>query len=54
LNALVRDPVTAENLARVLKRDFKSSKRIVEEEFAQRPRLQRWTESLVRPLAPLL
>jgi phosphatidylserine/phosphatidylglycerophosphate/cardiolipin synthase-like enzyme len=54
LNALVRDPATAGDLARVLSRDFENSKRIVEAEFAQRPRIQRWTESLVRPLAPLL
>lgn len=54
LNALVRDPATAADLERVLSRDFASSKRIVAEEFAQRPRAQRWKESLVRPLAPLL
>jgi cardiolipin synthase A/B len=33
---------------------FQNLQRIVEEEVAQRPRLQRWTESLVRPLASLL
>jgi cardiolipin synthase len=54
LNALVRDPATAADLARVLSRDFENSKRIAAEEFAQRSRIQRWKESLVRPLAPLL
>lgn len=54
LNALVRDPATAADLARVLSRDFENSKRIVAEEFARRSRGQRWKESLVRPLAPLL
>ena len=54
LNALVRDPATAADLARVLSRDFESSNRIVAEEFARRSRVQHWKESLVRPLAPLL
>ncbi len=54
LNALVRDPATAADLERVLTRDFENSNRIVAEDFAQRSRWQRWKESLVRPLAPLL
>ena len=54
LNALVRDPATAADLAQVLSRDFENSKRVVAEEFARRSRGQRWKESLVRPLAPLL
>jgi len=54
LNALVRDPATAADLERVLATDFESSNPIVAEEFAQRPRWQRWKESLVRPLTPLL
>jgi len=54
LNALVRDPATAADLERVLSTDFESSNRIVAEEFARRSRWQRWNESLVRPLAPLL
>ncbi|MEO6872478.1 MAG: cardiolipin synthase [Chthoniobacterales bacterium] len=54
LNALVRDPATAAALDRVLSRDFASSRRIEEEEFLQRSRVQRWKESLVRPLAPLI
>ena len=54
LNALVRDPATAANLERVLSGDFASANHIIPEEFARRPRSQRWKESLVRPLAPLL
>ena len=54
LNALVRDPATAADLERVLSSDFESSHRIVAEEFARRSRGQRWKESLVRPLTPLL
>ena len=54
LNLLVRDPVSAGQLERVLSEDFESSNRIVAEEFARRSRWQRWKESLVRPLAPLL
>ena len=54
LNALVRDPATAADLERVLSRDFASSNQIMAEEFARRSSRQRWKESLVRPLAPLL
>ncbi|HEX5177480.1 MAG TPA: cardiolipin synthase, partial [Chthoniobacteraceae bacterium] len=54
LNALVRDPATAADLERVLSRDFESSNRIVADEFVRRSRWQRWKESLVRPLAPLM
>ena len=55
LNALVRDPATAAALERVLLEDFEeSSRRIDEQEFGRRSRWQRWKESLVRPLAPLI
>ncbi len=54
LNALVRDPPTAAHLERVLSADFDSSRRIDAKEFSQRSRVQRWKESLVRPLAPLI
>ncbi len=54
LNALVLDPATATDLHRVLSEDFASSRRIELEEFRQRSRVQRWKESLVRPLAPLI
>jgi cardiolipin synthase A/B len=54
LNALVRDAATAADLERVLSRDFESSNRIIAEEFVRRSRWQRWKESLVRPLAPLM
>ena len=55
LNALVRDPATAADLERVLSRDFEQgSRHIVAEEFARRPRWDRFKESLVRPLAPLI
>ncbi len=54
LNALVRDPATAAKLEQVLSEDFAASRRIDEQEFARRPRFQRWKESLVRPLAPLI
>ena len=53
LNALVRDPQTAAALERVLANDLAVSREIVAEEFSQRPRWQRWKESMVRPLGPL-
>ena len=55
LNALVRDPATAAHLERVLSKDFKeSSRQIIAEEFVRRSRWDRFKESLVRPLAPLV
>lgn len=54
LNALVRDPATAGALWRLLEEDMAASREIVAEEFAQRSRWQRWKESLVRPLGPLI
>ncbi|MDB6148486.1 MAG: clsA 1, partial [Spartobacteria bacterium] len=55
LNTLVRDPQTAAELERVLIEDFEhGSRRIIPEKFLHRPRWQRFQESLVRPLAPLL
>lgn len=53
LNALVRDPQTAAALERVLAKDLAESREIIEQEFARRPRWQRWKESIVRPLGPL-
>lgn len=55
LNAFVCDPATARDLERVLTNDFEhSSRRIEEEEFLRRSRWDRFKESLVRPLAPLV
>ncbi|MGH8092171.1 MAG: cardiolipin synthase [Chthoniobacterales bacterium] len=54
LNAFVRDPATAAHLERVLEEDITDSQRIVPEEFRQRSRWQRFKESLVRPLGPLI
>jgi cardiolipin synthase len=54
LNSLVRDPKTASALERVLTDDFSSSRQIVLEEFSKRPQWQRWKESMVRPLGPLI
>ncbi len=54
LNALVRDAATALELERVLQADFDDSQAIIPEEFANRPRWQRFKESLVRPLVPLV
>jgi cardiolipin synthase len=55
LNVLVRDPARAAELHGVLCRDFDhDSHRIVLEEFRNRPFSQRFKESLLRPLAPLL
>jgi cardiolipin synthase len=55
LNTLVRDPQTAADLERVLIKDFEhGSRRIIPETFLRRSRWQRFQESLVRPLAPLL
>ena len=45
----------AAKLEQVLERDFaEGSQQIVEEKFLQRSRWQRFKESLVRPLAPLV
>lgn len=55
LNVLVRDPARAAELEKVLRQDFnRDSHRIVPEEFLCRPKMQRFKESLLRPLAPLL
>jgi len=55
LNTLVRDPVLAGELERVLIGDFeRGSKQIHLEDFRNRPFLRRAMESLFRPLAPLL
>ncbi len=55
LNSFIRDPEQAAKLEAVLAHDFeKDSRRIVREEFARRPFRQRFKESLLRPLAPLL
>ena len=55
LNTLVRDPERAAELEAVLSQDFdRDSRRIVLEEFLRRPWSQRFKESLLRPLAPLL
>lgn len=54
LNALVRDPARAADLEKVLERDLKESLPIIPEEFARRSRWQRFQESLVRPLVPLI
>lgn len=55
LNVLVRDPERAAELHSVLREDFEcDSHRIVLDRFLQRPWTQRFTESLLRPLAPLL
>jgi cardiolipin synthase len=55
LNTLIRDPDRAAELETVLRHDFdEDSHRIVLEEFQRRPWSQRFKESLLRPLAPLL
>ncbi len=55
LNVLVRDPERAAELETLLRHDFdQDSHRIVLEEFQRRPWSQRFKESLLRPLAPLL
>lgn len=54
LNALVRDPATAAELERVLQGDLEDSLQIIPEEFAKRSHWQRFKESLVRPLGPLI
>jgi len=55
LNALVRDRERAAELERMLRHDFEcGSHRIEEEEFLARSGTQRFKESLLRPLAPLL
>ncbi|MEP6668984.1 MAG: cardiolipin synthase [Chthoniobacter sp.] len=55
LNVLVRDPERAAELESVLRQDFdQDSRPILYEEFLQRPWQQRWKESVLRPLAPLL
>ncbi|MGH7935452.1 MAG: cardiolipin synthase, partial [Chthoniobacterales bacterium] len=55
LNVFIRDPRTAADLERVLRRDFEEgSQQIVLEKFMRRSGWQRFKESLVRPLAPLI
>lgn len=55
VSALIRDPERAAELESTLRQDFEQdSHRIDLEEFRQRPRTERWKESLLRPLAPLL
>ena len=54
LNALIRDRARASDLERVLSHDFDVSHQIELEQFVRRSRTQRFKESLVRPLAPLL
>ena len=55
LNTLIRDPERAAELDAVLCQDFNhDSHRIVLEDFQRRPWSQRFKESLLRPLAPLL
>jgi cardiolipin synthase len=55
LSALVRDPERAVELETILRHDFeKDSRRIILEEFLQRPWSERLKESVFRPLAPLL
>lgn len=49
-NALVRDRVRASELHCVLTNDFACSSRIALDEFVRRSRIQRFKESLVRPL----
>jgi cardiolipin synthase len=55
LSALVRDPERTRELEAMLCQDFETDSRKIElEQFRQRPRSERWKESLLRPLAPLL
>lgn len=55
LNVLVHDPERAAELGRVLQNDFElDSHPILREKFLQRSWWQRFKESLVRPLAPLV
>jgi cardiolipin synthase len=55
LNVFIRDPRTAADLERVLRRDFEEGSQEIElEKFVRRSRWQRFKESLVRPLAPLI
>src|SRR4029077_17831420 len=54
LNVIIRDPERAAELESILVRDFDQDSRPIDlTEFLQRPRTQRWKESLLRPLAPL-
>jgi cardiolipin synthase len=55
LNVLVRDHERAAELEALLRHDFnQDSHRVILEDFLRRPWKQRFTESLLRPLAPLL
>jgi len=55
LNVLIRDPMRAAELAATLRQDFEcDSKEIALEEFQRRPFRQRFAESALRPLAPLV
>ena len=55
LNVLIRDPACAAELEAMLRQDIEhDSKEILLEEFRQRPFLQRFVESALRPLSPLM
>jgi cardiolipin synthase len=55
LSAVIHDPERAAELEGVLCQDFEQdSQRVELEQFRQRPPSERWKESLLRPLAPLL
>ena len=54
LNPLVRDPGTAAVPEGVLSDDMEHSRQIIAEDFARRSRWQRWKESMVWPLGPLV
>jgi cardiolipin synthase A/B len=55
LNVLVRDPERAAELEAILRQDFDHDSHPIDlAEFLKRPWRQRFKESLLRPLAPLL
>jgi len=55
LNVLIRDPVCAAELEATLRQDIeRDSKEIMLDEFRQRPFMQRFVESALRPLSPLM
>jgi cardiolipin synthase len=55
LNVLIRSPERAAELETVLRHDFDCDSHEVElAKFRQRPRMEKFKESLFRPLAPLL
>ena len=54
INAFIYDPVVVKDMKRIFMDDLKHSSRIIAEKWRRRPLWNRFWESLVRLLSPLL